>query len=230
MRNVIPKFPNVDLEVTSDDDGKPQWICYTGNEDEISAAGIVPVCVIAKRDPKAPRPQGGRRDRDGDKVRVSRWNCVRAGKVVPRIRLGFLNKSLSNAMKLPGFNVAWNYHLQILARAEEIRADRAVRDTVSPDQERRGAINGVTMFAAWEFLKNARPNDTASAAEGYTILRDLLDLVQLAPLRDISATELGTMHRDGVSLQTIARYVRSRPLYGETRPAGGLRLVVDNTR
>jgi hypothetical protein len=123
MRKLLPDFPDIAIEAwATTDDGQKFSVCYVGAEADLLAAGVLTADLLTKRDPKAPRPNGGRRDADGDRVDLHRWNIVRAGVVVPRIRARLLNKSITNARKLPGFAAAREAWIE---RERELAASEA---------------------------------------------------------------------------------------------------------
>lgn len=235
MRNVLPNFPDVELEISSvSEDGQAACVLYVGNETDILAAGIVGTDLLAKRDPKARRPGGGRRDVDGDRVRVERWNLVRAGVVVPRIKLYFREKLMQNARKLPGFAAAWDEWVRHESRITEIEPEAEARER-SEDRERHEARYRAEELVV-RSLRRMPVKGFVSADEALRFLTDLRDVVQLTEIRRGARADLVACLAGQISLSQTARLLNELPTYDEVvanrpeRAAPQLCLVVDNTR
>jgi hypothetical protein len=135
MRNVIPNFPDIDLQIWTRDDGETVDVQYVGGVRDIEPAGITTGEILAKRPRKGPRPR--RRDADGDKIDVHFWNVVHETAIVRRVKVTFRWKLLANAMKLPGVAAAWmrRQEEQAESEAEERRINELRRGDAAQDPE-----------------------------------------------------------------------------------------------
>lgn len=132
----VPGYPNLYLNFwISDEEGKSASVVYVGTESDLLAAAITTADILVRR-PQKGRRGPGRRDVDGDKIALSRWNSVRQnGEVVQRFKVHFLKKSLGNALKLPGVASAWDAYKHSVAddeAAEEQRKHAAPDPLRSP--------------------------------------------------------------------------------------------------
>jgi hypothetical protein len=123
-------------------------------------------------------------------VDLQRWNIVRAGVVVSRIKARFLDKSLGIARKIPGFRAAWEARME---RDRALSAARfaddepaAKRDSVLANK-RSGEANvdetadfakGVAMSAVMSFIERLSHSSVEDDAKEIRLLREMMRLAK----------------------------------------------------
>lgn len=130
----IPGHPGVKIEIDYIGDEGGVRFSYVGNRDEILALGIVTAETLEPWRKGQPR---GKRDTQGDRVWIDRYYSVRGGVPVQRFRVRPRNKSIDQAMLLPGVPEA----------VKRYRAERGERDAAEIVAEAltRARLNSSTL-------------------------------------------------------------------------------------
>jgi hypothetical protein len=109
----VPGIPGLRVACRRHSDAEV-FLWYTGMQQTLIAAGIVPASTLA---PFVPGAKRGKVDADGDRVHVDRYFGTSGGVPVPRARV-MLRKPLVRARRLPGAVEAIVRYLELVAKHE----------------------------------------------------------------------------------------------------------------